>query len=142
MSAAFRSRFSLSKPKDKPTTAAAAAMMAPATHPDLKESSKGLRGTRRRLSVVSDNKLIEGIATLGVDDERKTEEHHPEHVIKMYAGVSKKVCRLPVPRLCHVVRSRRGAAWFSHTLAVRVPPSGFVLVAGGGVFPCPMLLAA
>ena len=94
MSAAFRSRFSLSKPKDKPAPTAAAAAgkaVVAAASPDPKESTKGLRGTRRRLSVVSDNKLIEGIATLGVHDETKTEEHRPEHVIKMYAGVSKKV---------------------------------------------------
>jgi hypothetical protein len=97
----FRNRFSLSKPKDKPASAASAAGAAivagagagaGAGSPDPKESTKGLRGTRRRLSVVSDNKLIEGIATLGVHDECKTEEHRPEHVIKMYAGVSKKVC--------------------------------------------------
>ena len=42
--------------KAKPTTASASAMAAALS----KESAKGLRGSRRRLSVVSDNKLIEG----------------------------------------------------------------------------------
>lgn len=35
---------------------------------------------------------IAGIATLGMGEEEKTEEHKIEHVIKTYAGVSKKVC--------------------------------------------------
>lgn len=43
-----------------------------------------------RLSVVSDNKLIEGIATLGVVDSEETLSHMSTHVIKAYAGVSKK----------------------------------------------------
>lgn len=43
---------------------AVAALKAKAAAPvSLKESNKGLRGTRRRLSVVSDNKLIEGKAS-------------------------------------------------------------------------------
>lgn len=61
----------------------------PARKP-IKESRKGLRGTRRRLSVVSDNKLIEGIASLGVTDDEHIEERKTEHVIKNYAGISKK----------------------------------------------------
>jgi hypothetical protein len=119
---------------------AVAALKAKTTAPvSLKESNKGLRGTRRRLSVVSDNKLIEGraafcmvscsfhptaartapcvacvvaefakmtfgcdapsgIATLGVGEEEKTEEHKIEHVIKTYAGVSKKVRALWYPQ--------------------------------------------
>jgi hypothetical protein len=45
---------------------------------------------RSRLSVVSDNKLIEGIATIGVKDEEETVAAAAAHVIKSYAGVSKK----------------------------------------------------
>lgn len=45
---------------------------------------------RRRLSVVSDNKLIEGIATIGASDAEETLSHMGEHVVKAYAGVSKK----------------------------------------------------
>jgi hypothetical protein len=94
MSSAFRARFSISgKSRDKAPVEAAAA----------KESAKGLRASRRRLSVVSDNKLIEGIATLGVSEESKMEEHHPEHVIKMYAGLSKKV-RCAAAPCCACVR--------------------------------------
>ena len=97
MSAAFRARFSLSK-KDKPAavsaTAAAGKTVVASPAVDAKESSKGLRGTRRRLSVVSDNRLIEGIATLGLHEESKAADdaHGADHVIKTYAGVSKKVC--------------------------------------------------
>lgn len=113
-----------------PVTGAAVAAVKGKVPTVLKESNKGLRGTRRRLSVVSDNKLIEGlffrfdiiadltekrpfpcdvpsmscllgagIATLGVGEEEKVEaEHKVEHIIKTYAGVSKKVsdARTPV----------------------------------------------
>lgn len=40
-----------------------------------------------------------GIATLGMGEEEKTEEHKIEHVIKTYAGVSKKVCGPQYPCL-------------------------------------------
>lgn len=43
-----------------------------------------------RLSVVSDNKLIEGIATIGATDEENTLSAMAEHIVKAYAGVSKK----------------------------------------------------
>jgi hypothetical protein len=55
-----------------------------------KASKNSLRGTRRRLSVVSDNKLIEGIATLGTVDHEETLSHMGEHVVRTYAGLSKK----------------------------------------------------
>ncbi len=54
------------------------------------ESSDGLRGTRRRLSVVSDNKLIEGIASLGPNETEEITAKTAKHVIKSYAGLSKK----------------------------------------------------
>lgn len=41
-------------------------------------------------SQVSDNKLIEGIATMGVNDEEKGEDMMAGHRIRAYAGVSKK----------------------------------------------------
>ncbi len=43
-----------------------------------------------RLSVVSDNKLVEGIATLGAVDAEEALSAMGEHVVKAYAGVSKK----------------------------------------------------
>lgn len=55
-----------------------------------KASRRGLRGARRRLSVVSDNKLIEGVASLGEVEEENPRAGRAEHVISMYAGVSKK----------------------------------------------------
>jgi hypothetical protein len=54
------------------------------------ESSDGLRGTRRRLSVVSDNKLIEGIASLGPNETEEITAKTTKHIIKRYAGLSKK----------------------------------------------------
>jgi serine/threonine protein phosphatase PrpC len=55
-----------------------------------KASKASLRGTRRRLSVVSDNKLIEGIATIGAIDVEDVTAKTSETVVKAYAGVSKK----------------------------------------------------
>lgn len=55
-----------------------------------KASRAGLRGARRRLSVVSDNKLVEGVATLGDVDDEETLKGATEHVVRAYAGVSKK----------------------------------------------------
>jgi len=57
-----------------------------------KQGSTGLRATRRRLSVVSDNKLIEGISSIGKrGTERKTEdESKTNHVIRSFWGSSKK----------------------------------------------------
>jgi hypothetical protein len=43
-----------------------------------------------RLSVVSSNKNIEGIATIGAAEAEETASHMGEHVVKAYAGVSKK----------------------------------------------------
>jgi serine/threonine protein phosphatase PrpC len=56
----------------------------------VKASKNSLRGTRRRLSVVSDNKLIEGIATIGAVDSEDTIVKASDTVVKAYAGVSKK----------------------------------------------------
>lgn len=56
-----------------------------------KASRKGLRGARRRLSVVSDNKLVEGVASLAEDSGRDKGKAKPaEHIVKTYAGVSRK----------------------------------------------------
>ena len=55
-----------------------------------KASRRGLRGARRRLSVVSDNKLVEGVAHLGDVGDREVRSKRTEHVINMYAGVCKK----------------------------------------------------
>jgi len=56
-----------------------------------KASTKGLRGARRRLSVVSDNKLVEGVASLAEDGGRDKGKAKPaEHIVKTYAGVSRK----------------------------------------------------
>jgi hypothetical protein len=55
-----------------------------------KASKTGLRGTRRRLSVVSDNKLIEGVASLGTVGGADVARTGTSHVIKAYAGLSKK----------------------------------------------------
>jgi hypothetical protein len=49
-----------------------------------------LRGARRRLSVVSDNKLIEGIATIGAADAEDVMGGGSESVVRTFAGVSKK----------------------------------------------------
>jgi serine/threonine protein phosphatase PrpC len=56
----------------------------------VKTTKATLRQTRRRLSVVSDNKLIEGIATIGTVEHEETLAHMGVHVVKAYAGVSKK----------------------------------------------------
>lgn len=64
--------------------------MASAAPSRRKANKSGLRGARRRLSVVSDNKLIEGVATLGHQDEDRTIETSSETVVKQYAGKSKK----------------------------------------------------
>lgn len=44
----------------------------------------------RRLSVVSDNKLVEGVATLGAVDREDAKTHPGENVVRIYGGVSKK----------------------------------------------------
>lgn len=60
-------------------------------NPTIPKASKtSLRGTRRRLSVVSDNKLIEGIATIGAIDVEDVTAKTSETIVKSYAGVSKK----------------------------------------------------
>ena len=56
-----------------------------------KAPKSGLRGTRRRLSVVSDNRLIEGLAALGAAPEDESiQARRSEHIVKCYAGLSKK----------------------------------------------------
>ena len=54
----------------------------------------GIRGQRRRLSVVSDNKLIEGLQEMGVNEGggnvAAVGHHTDKHAIDSYAGVSKK----------------------------------------------------
>lgn len=71
--------------------AGAAASPASAAAAAVKASKNSLRGTRRRLSVVSDNKLIEGIATIGaVDVEDTLAARASESVVRAFAGVSKK----------------------------------------------------
>lgn len=56
-----------------------------------KSKRSGIRAARRRLSVVSDNKLIEGISSIGQkgEAEAKTEET-ATHIIRTYWGASKK----------------------------------------------------
>src|SRR4051794_26019695 len=77
----------MSSKKPAPASAGAGASSSAVT---AKASKNSLRGTRRRLSVVSDNKLIEGIATLGTVDHEETLSHMGEHVVRTYAGLSKK----------------------------------------------------
>lgn len=57
-----------------------------------KKKTTGLRATRRRLSVVSDNKLIEGISSIGgkKGGETKVEERKVNHIVRTYWGASKK----------------------------------------------------
>lgn len=57
-----------------------------------KKKSSGLRATRRRLSVVSDNKLIEGISSIGQDSgaAKVEEETKSNHVVRCFWGSSKK----------------------------------------------------
>ena len=51
----------------------------------------GLGKTRRRLSVVSDNKLVEGLSGLATEDAvAAADQSQGGHVVKAYAGVSKK----------------------------------------------------
>jgi len=52
----------------------------------------GLRKTRRRLSVVSDNKLIEGVATIALEAAETADvvETSARHAITIYSGVCKK----------------------------------------------------
>jgi len=58
--------------------------------PPAKEET-GLGKTRRRLSVVSDNKLVEGLSGLATDDSTAASNASAgDHVIEAYAGVSKK----------------------------------------------------
>lgn len=56
------------------------------------KKGSGLRQTRRRLSVVSDNKLIEGISRMGAKDSTKKDGQATKssHVIRSYWGASKK----------------------------------------------------
>ncbi|CAE7621344.1 unnamed protein product [Symbiodinium sp. KB8] len=65
-------------------------MAAQAGSKEPTESSDGLRGTRRRLSVVSDNKLIEGLASMGEAGTEEITSKTAKHVVKSYAGLSKK----------------------------------------------------
>lgn len=51
----------------------------------------GSGGRRRARACENPSGLHAGIATLGMGEEEKTEERKVEHVIKTYAGVSKKV---------------------------------------------------
>eukprot|EP01029_Cantina_marsupialis_P010217 TRINITY_DN23282_c3_g1_i1.p1 TRINITY_DN23282_c3_g1~~TRINITY_DN23282_c3_g1_i1.p1 ORF type:complete len:333 (+),score=109.84 TRINITY_DN23282_c3_g1_i1:56-1054(+) len=51
---------------------------------------KHLRVTRRRLSVVSDNKLIEGFASVALEDPEEDTKITTKSVIKCFAGVSQK----------------------------------------------------
>lgn len=55
-----------------------------------KAAKNSLCGARRRLSVVSDNKLIEGIATLGAVDVEDTTGRAGDSIVRAFAGVSKK----------------------------------------------------
>jgi len=73
-----------------PTAASAGAGSAAAGAGAAKAVKSSLRGARRRLSVVSDNKLIEGIATIGAVESEETLARAPETVVKSYAGLSKK----------------------------------------------------
>ena len=53
-------------------------------------SKGGLRGARRRLSVVSDNKLVEGLQPIGTVPDESVRSKEIDHVVRTYAGVSKK----------------------------------------------------
>ncbi len=53
-------------------------------------SKGGLRGARRRLSVVSDNKLVEGLQPIGTVADESVQSKEIDHVVRTYAGVSKK----------------------------------------------------
>ena len=55
-----------------------------------REKKKGVRGARRRLSVVSDNKLIEGYGAGAIAGEQEEKASMSDHVVKVYAGASKK----------------------------------------------------
>lgn len=58
-----------------------------------KKKSTGLRATRRRLSVVSDNKLIEGISSIGQNGAAtkvEEDESKSNHVVRCFWGSSKK----------------------------------------------------
>jgi hypothetical protein len=50
----------------------------------------GLRGARRRLSVVSDNKLVEGLQPIGTVPDESVHGKEVDHIVRTYAGVSKK----------------------------------------------------
>ena len=58
------------------------------------DGQAGIRGPRRRLSVVSDNKLIEGLQEMGMGEQdagvAAVGHHTDKHAIDSYAGVSKK----------------------------------------------------
>lgn len=55
-----------------------------------KKEGEGLVKTRRRLSVVSDNKLVEGLSGLNTEDGQTTEGVGTGHCVATFAGVSKK----------------------------------------------------
>ncbi len=61
-----------SSPKSsaKSMTSPLAASKSPATATGAKEDSSSLKQTRRRLSVMSDNKLVEGIDAVTLDQEQ------------------------------------------------------------------------
>ena len=68
-----------------------AALRGAAAKPAAAKEETGLGKTRRRLSVVSDNKLVEGLSGLATEDATKaTDSSAGDHVITSYAGVSKK----------------------------------------------------
>lgn len=79
-------------PAAAPVASPAGAPLLSSASAAAKTSKNSLRGARRRLSVVSDNKLIEGLATLGLveNEDVTTRVAEKEVVWKKYAGVSKK----------------------------------------------------
>lgn len=73
------------------SSSAASSTAAPALANTAKTSKNSLRGARRRLSVVSDNKLIEGLATLGLVENEESSTAASEHTcVQKYAGRSHK----------------------------------------------------
>lgn len=81
----------LGSSKRTPTAAAGAGSAGSGSTGAVKAAKNSLRAARRRLSIVSDNKLIEGIATLGtVDAEEARVKAASTCAIRTYAGLSKK----------------------------------------------------
>lgn len=68
-----------------------AALRGGAKKAEKPKEETGLGKTRRRLSVVSDNKLVEGLSGLATEDAvAAADTQQDSHVIQAYAGVSKK----------------------------------------------------